>query len=131
MTNLLHLVFHSFVGVFDPSTNSFTRMLDDHFFLTDPNKFLYSHFPFTSEEENDYSRWQLLDCPIDLAQFNAKPHLSSMFFNFGLELVDPVPSTPWLIQDSSTMKIQSTQVIRYKVRVYKGDRELEEMKNPI
>ena len=71
-------------------------MIDEHFFLTDPEEFSFSHFP-NLENEPDYQKWQLLEETITLEQFNSSPHLSPIFFDLGLELVDNIP-TPWVVQ---------------------------------
>ncbi len=33
-------------GVVDPFDGSFEKKLNEHFFLTDPDEFIYSHFPY-------------------------------------------------------------------------------------
>lgn len=57
----------------------YIREFDEHYFLTPPEEFIYDHFP---SDEN----WQLLDDPIDLAEFENMPLLKSYFFNYGLRL---------------------------------------------
>ena len=66
------------------------------------------------ENDPDYSRWQLLEDPITLEQFNCSPHLSSSFFDLGLDLDDDIP-TPWIVQDSGVIQIKAWDAIRYKV----------------
>ena len=90
-------------------------MIDQQFFLTDPEEFSFSHFPYM-ENEADYQKWQLLEEPITLEQFNSSPHLSPMFFDLGLELVDNIP-TPWVVQNSGVIRIKSWDVIQYKVGI--------------
>ena len=90
-------------------------MIDEHFFLTDPEEFSFSHFP-NLENDPDYQQWQLLEEPITLEQFNSSPHLSPMFFDLGLELVDNIP-TPWVVQNSGVIRIKSWDVIQYKVGI--------------
>ncbi|PAA62650.1 hypothetical protein BOX15_Mlig030420g1 [Macrostomum lignano] len=51
---------------------------DEHYFLTDPEKFIYEFFPFEP-------KWQLLDRPIGLTDFEALPFVRSDFFHFGME----------------------------------------------
>jgi len=57
----------------------YIREFDEHYFLTPPEEFIYDHFP---SDEN----WQLLDDPIDLAEFENMPLLKSAFFKYGLQL---------------------------------------------
>ena len=72
-----------------------------------------THFPFV-ESDPEYSRWQLVEDPITLEEFNSGPHLSPAFFEHGLELVDDIP-TPMVVEDSAILRIKSWEVIRYKV----------------
>ncbi|CAK9303016.1 unnamed protein product [Gordionus sp. m RMFG-2023] len=50
---------------------------DDHYFLTDPEEFIYEFFPKQSE-------WQLLDTCLSLQQFENLPFVRSLFFKYGL-----------------------------------------------
>ena len=103
------------LGEYDEHTNEYRKMIDEHFFLTDPEEFSFSHFP-NLENEPDYQQWQLLEEPITLEQFNRSPHLFPMFFDLGLELVDNIP-TPWVVQNSGVIRIKSWDVIQYKVGI--------------
>lgn len=55
---------------------------DDFYFLTDPDEFVHSHFP-------DEKKWQLLDVPISLEEFERKVFKTSAFFSLGLQLIQP------------------------------------------
>ena len=88
----------------------------EHFFLTDPHLLSYSHYP-CHETESGYERWQLLEDPITLTQFNTMAHLAPAFFQFSLELVDKIP-TPWVVQDSAVLRIKAADVILYKVPIF-------------
>lgn len=55
---------------------------DDFYFLTDPEEFIDSHFP-------DEERWQLLDAPVTLEEFELKVFKTSAFFTMGLRLIQP------------------------------------------
>ena len=101
--------------MYNESTGEFQAELNEHYFLTDPEDLLLTHFPF-ADYETAYNRWQLIDEPITLEDFNSKPHLSSYFFDLGLELVDDVP-TPFQVEDTAIIKIKSWEVIRYKVDI--------------
>lgn len=54
---------------------------DDHYFLTDPEQFIYEFFPKQKE-------WQLLRNPISLEQFETLPFVRSLFFKYGLKFAD-------------------------------------------
>ncbi|KAG9508823.1 Hillarin, partial [Fragariocoptes setiger] len=50
---------------------------DDHYFLTDPDEFIYEFFPLQPE-------WQLIKRPISLHEFEQLPFVRSLFFRYGL-----------------------------------------------
>lgn len=51
---------------------------DDHYFLTDPDEFIYEFFPLAPE-------WQLLKSrAISLSEFEQLPFVRSLFFKYGL-----------------------------------------------
>ena len=58
----------------------FQRQFDEFWFLTDPEIFIYDHFPV-------HSQWQLLDEPIDIEEFNHKPSLTEKSRELGLKLI--------------------------------------------
>ena len=51
---------------------------DEHYFLTDPDEFIQE---FWAQEE----KWQLLERPITLEEFESMPFVRSVFFHYGLE----------------------------------------------
>ena len=53
------------------------------YFLAEPARFLYSHFP-------DAPEWQLVEEPITEEEFRRRPFLRPAFFEHGLELVTPL-----------------------------------------
>ena len=55
------------------------KFYQDHYFLTDPDKFIFEFFPINSE-------WQLMERPITVQEFEDLPLLRSTFFHFGLGL---------------------------------------------
>ncbi|KAJ0062946.1 hypothetical protein NL108_009427, partial [Boleophthalmus pectinirostris] len=69
-------------GRVDMENESFVKRYDDFYFLTDPEEFIHSHFP-------DEERWQLLDCPISIEEFERKVFKTSAFFTLGLRLMQP------------------------------------------
>ena len=100
-------------GEYIEEHGDYVKRLDEHFFLTDPEEFSFSHFPFM-ETDPHYDRWQLVGDKINLQQFNTSSHLSSTFFELGLALVEDIP-TPWVVQDGGVIRIKSWDVILYKV----------------
>nr|XP_057933736.1 kyphoscoliosis peptidase isoform X2 [Doryrhamphus excisus] len=61
---------------------SFVKRFDDFYFLTDPEEFIESHFP-------DEEKWQLLESPITLEEFERRVFKTSAFFSMGLRLMQP------------------------------------------
>ncbi|XP_071381855.1 kyphoscoliosis peptidase [Centroberyx affinis] len=69
-------------GRVDMDHKSFVKRFDDFYFLTDPEDFIHSHFP-------DEERWQLLDSPVSLEEFERRVFKTSAFFAMGLRLIQP------------------------------------------
>lgn len=55
----------------------YVRKFDDHYFMTPPSQFIFSHFP-------EDSRWQLLDKPLTKEEYEDLVYLEADFFNLGL-----------------------------------------------
>ena len=89
--------------------------IDDHFFLTDPEEFLYSHFPY-ERGGAECSRWQLLPRPASLHQFNAAPLLSSEFFSLGCSLASAVVS-PQPALDHCSITLLAREPLSYKCQL--------------
>ncbi|XP_051942439.1 kyphoscoliosis peptidase [Hippocampus zosterae] len=69
-------------GRVDMEHQSFVKRFDDFYFLTDPEEFIDSHFP-------DEERWQLLEAPVTLEEFERRVFKTSAFFGMGLRLIQP------------------------------------------
>ncbi|XP_053700595.1 uncharacterized protein LOC128747072 [Synchiropus splendidus] len=69
-------------GNVDMEKKRFTRRFKEFYFLTDPDAFIDTHFP-------DERKWQLLDPPISLEDFEKRVHRTADFFSLGLELIHP------------------------------------------
>ncbi|XP_077477520.1 kyphoscoliosis peptidase [Stigmatopora argus] len=72
-------------GRVDLEGRSFVKRLDDFYFLTEPEEFIESHFP-------DEERWQLLETPVTLEDFQRRVFKTSAFFQMGLTLIRPLHS---------------------------------------
>ena len=68
-------------------TTGYTPALTDHYFLTEPSEFLYTHYPSTgSSIEYTYSKdWQLVTTPISLAK------CGNIFIKSTLKIVQTSP----------------------------------------
>ena len=53
--------------------------LDDHFFMTNPDQFIYTHFP-------DDQKWQQLDPLVAMEDFCNMPVMTPHFFSLGLDV---------------------------------------------
>ncbi|KAM9842845.1 kyphoscoliosis peptidase [Aulostomus maculatus] len=69
-------------GRVDMEHESFVKRFDDFYFLTEPEEFIDSHFP-------DEEKWQLLETPISLEEFERRVFKTSAFFSIGLRLLQP------------------------------------------
>ena len=113
-------------------TTGYTPALTDHYFLTEPSEFLYTHYPSTgSSIEYTYSKdWQLVPTPISLAKcgnffkmtlklcrtnicfiirFNKMPLLGSEFFTLGCSLQTEV-TTPMVSENMIQIPIHADEV---------------------
>lgn len=67
------------LGVTTKIARETRQIYQDHYFLTDPDKFIFEFFPMKAEH-------QLLDHPISMTEFENLPLLRSTFMYFGLGL---------------------------------------------
>jgi len=73
---------------------------DDHYFMTDPEEFIYEFFPNDGKRGRGkectaniitfpiVAEWQLLPRPVTLKQFENLPFVRSLFFRYGLRFTD-------------------------------------------
>ncbi|UYV74900.1 KY, partial [Cordylochernes scorpioides] len=103
-------------------TGKFQKKLNEHFFLTDPEVLIWSHFPY-DEMESNYSRWQLLDHSLTLEEFNDLPKVTPYFFEYHLKIRSR-PQNPVVFRVHKELKLSSHEPMRYKYKLYTAD-ELE------
>jgi len=65
-------------GYIDES-GEFIREFNDHFFCTDPEDMIFTHFP-------DNPRWQLLATPVSQREFESLPYLKPAYFRYRLKI---------------------------------------------
>ncbi|CAD5211670.1 unnamed protein product [Bursaphelenchus okinawaensis] len=102
--------------------NSLRYEYDDHYFMTDPEEFIYEFFP------ND-SAWQLLPRPLSLPQFEQLPFVRSLFFRYGLRFNDQRLSSVIQADESGAATITidmdkesaNTLIFHYNLRFYDSD----------
>ena len=107
-------------GRVNPHTREFEPILNEHFFMTDPDELIHTHFPHDEAEKN-YQKWQLLEEPISLDRFNTMPLLTSMFFEYAMKLSADL-EMPIVVQDEIDVKIRAWEMIRYKYKFFKRGR---------
>ncbi|UYV81932.1 KY [Cordylochernes scorpioides] len=105
-------------GYADQSAN-FQKKLNEHFFLTDPEVLVWTHFPF-DDSETDYDRWQLLDHPLTLDHFNELPKVTPHFFELHLHLRSRVQN-PLFFRIQTEVRIASIEPMRFKFKLYPAD----------
>ncbi|VDD88292.1 unnamed protein product [Enterobius vermicularis] len=104
------------------SGDSLRYEYDDHYFMTDPEEFIYEFFP-------QEPQWQLLPRPITLRQFEALPFVRSLFFRYGLSFTDPLlqavvqadKSGAATISVSMCREALDTLIFHYNLKFYDGE----------
>ncbi|CAM1302010.1 KY (predicted) [Pycnogonum litorale] len=103
---------------FNDNTGKFHFKLNEHYFLTDPAVMIWTHFPY-DDIEPDYSRWQLLEKPFTLEQFNQLPRVTPHFFDCKIKIRYPSPpKNPITFKNQVEIKLASHDVLRYKYKCY-------------
>ncbi|XP_013391178.1 kyphoscoliosis peptidase [Lingula anatina] len=62
----------------------FKFRFNDFYFLTDPDIFVFTHFPYNPKKPN-FDDWQLIAKPWSLTKFEKAPLLEPAFFSLGLD----------------------------------------------
>ncbi|XP_018016613.1 hillarin [Hyalella azteca] len=98
----------------------FHAVLQDHFFLPDPDVFIYTHYPYHPEDIGNYYRWQLMDVPISLDLFNSFPMITPHFWKCGLRFRKQRTS-PFIFSQHGDLQLASSVYMRYKYSFYPAD----------
>ena len=69
------------------------------------------------QSEANYEKWQLLENPLSLDQFNSLPMLTSMFFEYSLALQPDLPS-PIIVHENAAIVISAWEAVRYKFKFF-------------
>ncbi|XP_063880201.1 kyphoscoliosis peptidase-like isoform X2 [Scylla paramamosain] len=91
----------------------------EHYFLTDPQHMIYTHLPYDTHEHN-YDRWQLLEEPLNLEEFNALPKVLPEFWSCGLRLHRPLHN-PVVVRNQIEVTLMAPTLIRYKYKFFPDD----------
>ncbi|XP_065291935.1 uncharacterized protein [Dermacentor albipictus] len=100
-------------------TGKFIRKINEHFFMTDPEVLIWTHFPYDEMEKN-YSRWQLLEKHLTLDEFNSLPKVTPHFFHLNMRLRTR-PQNPIVFKVRTELRIASHEPMRYKFKLYPSD----------
>ena len=103
---------------------------DDHYFLTDPEEFVYEFYPLQSE-------WQLLRRPITLQEFEQLPFVRSLFFRYGLWFPDETtkavistdPTGAATIRITMPLEITNKLIFHYNLKFYDKEGNKNQIKN--
>jgi hypothetical protein len=125
---------------FTDHSGLFVKKLNEHYFLTDPEVMIWTHFPLeisdfisvprvSSLEHptgkstlNDSCYWQLLERPFFLEEFNALPKVTPAFFECKLRFRSKVTeSHPIVFRVQTDIKISSHEPMRYKYKLFPAD----------
>ncbi|KAH9373151.1 hypothetical protein HPB48_004896 [Haemaphysalis longicornis] len=100
-------------------TGKFIRKTNEHFFMTDPEVLIWTHFPYDEMEKN-YSRWQLVDKPLTLDEFNTLPKVTPQFFQLNMR-IRTRPQNPIVFRVRTELRLASHEPMRYKFKLYPSD----------
>ncbi len=65
-------------------------------------------------------RWQLLDKPLTIDEFNCLPKVAPYFFDLNLK-IRTKPQNPVIFRISTKIKIGAHEAMRYKYKLYPAD----------
>lgn len=103
------------------SLGQFQDRFSEHFFLTDPDVFAWTHFPWGNSDET-CSRWQLLEQPLSLAEFNVRPKVYPHFFEYRVRIRSAEAlKCPLVFAYSTEILLSAPQVLHYKYKLYPAD----------
>ncbi|HEX2951630.1 MAG TPA: transglutaminase domain-containing protein [Armatimonadota bacterium] len=102
-------------GYLDGQLN-FVHTVDDFYFCTPPEKFIFDHFP---EDE----KWQLLPNPLTAAQFDNLASVSPQFFEYGLHCAQ-ISRRKITVDHSGTLTIDAPANVLLTATLYQNETPL-------
>ena len=122
---------------FTDHSGVFVRRSNEHYFLTDPEVMIWSHFPLQvfnviSEDSGDNKNnnlslepcyWQLLERPFFLDEFNSLPKVTPAFFECKLRIRSKITDNhhPIVFRIQTDIKLASHEPMRYKYKLFPID----------
>ncbi|KPP72706.1 kyphoscoliosis peptidase-like, partial [Scleropages formosus] len=108
-------------GKVDMENKTYRKRFDDFYFLTDPEDFIDSHYP-------DDPKWQLLECPIPLKEFETRVFKTSEFYGLGLKLQHPTHFHLVTERGEATVSLSSSSPAEFTYQIsQKGDGEFKDI----
>lgn len=98
--------------------NKFIRHFQEHYFLTPPESFLLDHLP-------EMDRWQLVDRPISLSDFENYLYLKPAFFKYGLSVKTHYQNTI-RIYDETQIGFYAPDNVSLVAQLYQNENPLPE-----
>ena len=65
------------------ASNKIVKEFDDFYFMADPKQLISSHFPYMNNDLAESMKWQLLDKPVSLEEFNRNIQILPNGFKLG------------------------------------------------
>lgn len=96
----------------------FVRRFQEHYFLTPPESFLLDHLP-------EESRWQLVDRPISIQEFEDYLYLKPAFFGYGLSVKSHYQNT-LEIYDETKIEFYIPDDVSLTAQLYQNENPLAE-----
>jgi len=113
-----HLVDATWGAGYIDENGKFVNRFNEHYFMTKPEYMIYMHFPETP-------KWQLLERPISLREFEQLPHLTPGFFDAGLAVCSH-PAGVIHAEDRVDVTFHAAKDALLRVRLERGDQKLPE-----
>ena len=95
-------------GHVDRETKQFVRKFNEFYFLSEPEHYIYSHFPFDKRNVEESLKWQLLDIPFSLEQFNSALKIDPAAFDLGIL---PFSHKDAVVQFTDEVELAFTEII--------------------
>lgn len=104
-------------GAADPD-GRYRKRFEPYYFCTPPEEFLLAHYPLDP-------RWQLVNPPVSLAEFERLPYLKAPFFRFGLALLSHPSSAIESAEPAVTVRVGGPPDVLLEGRLLEAGRRLE------
>lgn len=93
--------------------------INEFYFLPDPDKFIWTHFP-------DESQWQLLDTPVEVSDFETHVYIRERFYYLGMSFNENsrdkclISADEGAVQLAFNIPFRESEHFRYKYMLYQA-----------